>query len=147
MYAGTKRKKKGCGECKGCCAQDCGVCMFCIDKPKFGGPGRKRQSCIETICTGHATCKLPSSKQASTILSNSTANMQVSETVSLSHTRIPSCVQSYHHICVGVCATKNPEDLPLQLQPPNSQLYGNYYRYFLVVMQASYLSSLILFVI
>ena len=25
---------------------DCGVCVFCLDKPKFGGAGTKRQSCV-----------------------------------------------------------------------------------------------------
>ena len=24
---------------------DCGVCPFCLDKPKYGGPGTKRQKC------------------------------------------------------------------------------------------------------
>ena len=25
---------------------DCGACVFCLDKPKFGGAGTKRQSCV-----------------------------------------------------------------------------------------------------
>jgi hypothetical protein len=25
--------------------EDCGVCSFCLDKPKYGGPGTKRQKC------------------------------------------------------------------------------------------------------
>ena len=25
--------------------EDCGMCIFCRDKPKFGGPGTKRQKC------------------------------------------------------------------------------------------------------
>ena len=24
---------------------DCGVCVFCLDKPKFGGPGTKKKPC------------------------------------------------------------------------------------------------------
>lgn len=26
-------------------SQDCGKCQFCLDKPKFGGPGKLRQQC------------------------------------------------------------------------------------------------------
>ena len=25
---------------------DCGECVFCLDKPKFGGPNTKRQKCV-----------------------------------------------------------------------------------------------------
>ena len=36
-----------CGRCKGCHFQkDCGTCINCLDKPKFGGPNTKRQCCV-----------------------------------------------------------------------------------------------------
>jgi len=38
---------KRCLHCKGCNRlEDCGRCVFCLDKPKFGGPNKKRQSCV-----------------------------------------------------------------------------------------------------
>ena len=48
--AGT-RKKSRCGGCQGCTEQqDCGTCINCKDKPKFGGPGRKKQYCVKCKC-------------------------------------------------------------------------------------------------
>ena len=34
------------GAAPGVVLNDCGRCTFCLDKPKFGGPGTKRQKCI-----------------------------------------------------------------------------------------------------
>ncbi|XP_068071342.1 histone-lysine N-methyltransferase 2B isoform X4 [Danio rerio] len=40
-----------CNRCKGCNRlEDCGRCVFCLDKPKFGGPNKKRQSCVLKKC-------------------------------------------------------------------------------------------------
>ncbi|XP_062867030.1 histone-lysine N-methyltransferase 2B [Trichomycterus rosablanca] len=40
-----------CLQCKGCLRiEDCETCVFCLDKPKFGGPNKKRQSCIYKKC-------------------------------------------------------------------------------------------------
>jgi len=44
-----KRKMK-CGECEACRREDCGECLHCKDKPKFGGPGRMKQTCILRNC-------------------------------------------------------------------------------------------------
>ncbi|TRY65107.1 hypothetical protein DNTS_009664 [Danionella cerebrum] len=42
---------KRCRRCKGCRElEDCGRCVFCLDKPKFGGPNKKRQSCVLRKC-------------------------------------------------------------------------------------------------
>ncbi|XP_043073343.1 histone-lysine N-methyltransferase 2B isoform X2 [Puntigrus tetrazona] len=42
---------KRCMRCKGCHRlEDCGRCVFCLDKPKFGGPNKKRQSCVLKKC-------------------------------------------------------------------------------------------------
>ncbi|KAL7541581.1 hypothetical protein ACHAXR_011047 [Thalassiosira sp. AJA248-18] len=43
-------RKMKCGECKACMREDCGVCINCLDKPKFGGPSRLKQACIEKKC-------------------------------------------------------------------------------------------------
>ena len=32
------------------CGQDCGNCYNCYDKPKFGGPGIKKQACVNRKC-------------------------------------------------------------------------------------------------
>ena len=39
-------KRKRCSHCQGCKADDCDECRYCIDMPKFGGPG-KRKKCTE----------------------------------------------------------------------------------------------------
>ena len=44
------RKRRRCGECQQCSAEDCGVCRFCIDKKKFGGPDKLKQCCIKRRC-------------------------------------------------------------------------------------------------
>lgn len=36
-----------CNNCANCFAKDCGSCISCLDKPKFGGPGVRKQSCIK----------------------------------------------------------------------------------------------------
>ncbi|KAJ3597705.1 hypothetical protein NHX12_001222 [Muraenolepis orangiensis] len=44
-------RSKRCGVCKGCHHEDdCGKCMNCLDKPKFGGPNTKRQCCVYKRC-------------------------------------------------------------------------------------------------
>ena len=48
-------KQKQCGLCEGCHQKDCGKCKFCLDKPKFGGRGRKKKKCINRHCTGCTT--------------------------------------------------------------------------------------------
>ena len=35
-----------CGKCEGCKRKECGKCKNCLDKPKNGGPGKRRQRCI-----------------------------------------------------------------------------------------------------
>ena len=44
-WAQKKRKRTvACGKCDACCRDDCGRCLNCCDKPKFGGPGARRKS-------------------------------------------------------------------------------------------------------
>lgn len=40
-----------CGKCAGCLRDDCGKCIFCLDKQKFGGPGKKKQRCLLRTCS------------------------------------------------------------------------------------------------
>ena len=48
------RQKHFCGNCLGCAREeDCGECHFCLDKPKFGGPGIKKQKCELRWCEQH----------------------------------------------------------------------------------------------
>ncbi len=50
-YTPGKMRGTRCGRCDGCQKEDCGKCVFCKDKPKFGGPGKKKQRCKLRICT------------------------------------------------------------------------------------------------
>ncbi|XP_061675414.1 histone-lysine N-methyltransferase 2B isoform X2 [Syngnathoides biaculeatus] len=44
-------RSRRCGVCKGCnYEEDCGTCINCLDKPKFGGPNTKRQCCVYKRC-------------------------------------------------------------------------------------------------
>ncbi|XP_077363173.1 histone-lysine N-methyltransferase 2B isoform X2 [Festucalex cinctus] len=44
-------RSRRCGECRGCLVEsDCAKCTNCYDKPKFGGPNKKRQCCIYRRC-------------------------------------------------------------------------------------------------
>ena len=46
------RKWARCGSGNGCQqSEDCGACLNCLDKTKFGGPGRKKQCCTKMKCT------------------------------------------------------------------------------------------------
>ena len=45
-----RTKKSKCGECEACKREDCGKCVYCLDKPKFGGPGTKKQICVKRVC-------------------------------------------------------------------------------------------------
>ncbi len=40
-----------CGKCEGCLRSDCGKCVYCRDKPKYGGPGKKKQRCALRTCS------------------------------------------------------------------------------------------------
>ncbi len=48
--APSRKKRSRCGRCVGCLNPDCGVCPHCLDKPKFGGPGKRRTKCKERKC-------------------------------------------------------------------------------------------------
>ena len=45
---GSKRRR--CGACAGCLAENCGSCKYCLDMPKFGGRGVMRQTCEKRAC-------------------------------------------------------------------------------------------------
>jgi len=50
-WAQKKRKRAiSCGQCDACCREDCGNCLNCLDKPKFGGQGIRKQSCLSRKC-------------------------------------------------------------------------------------------------
>lgn len=46
----SKMRTPACGQCEGCKREDCGHCVFCKDKVKFGGPGKKKQKCLLRAC-------------------------------------------------------------------------------------------------
>ncbi|KAM4651035.1 histone-lysine N-methyltransferase 2B [Discoglossus pictus] len=49
--ARSKLRMARCGTCTGCSVQDdCGECVNCLDKTKFGGPNTKKQCCMFRKC-------------------------------------------------------------------------------------------------
>ncbi|XP_060073553.1 uncharacterized protein LOC132553337 [Ylistrum balloti] len=47
----VRRRKLRCKKCPGCLAKDCGKCIYCQDKPKFGGRGVMKQACVDRKCS------------------------------------------------------------------------------------------------
>lgn len=39
-----------CGTCKSCIRPDCGLCINCLDKPRFGGQGKRKKACVKKVC-------------------------------------------------------------------------------------------------
>ena len=54
---------KMCGACDACVREDCGACRHCLDKPKFGGPGKLRQKCIHRRCIVVGSKQKPEKKE------------------------------------------------------------------------------------
>ncbi|XP_064651585.1 uncharacterized protein LOC135502566 [Lineus longissimus] len=47
---GKRTRRSRCHKCRGCLAKDCGRCINCLDKPKFGGRNTAKQCCIHRKC-------------------------------------------------------------------------------------------------
>ena len=45
-----RSRKVRCKVCKGCLAEDCDACVYCMDKTKNGGGNTIRQACIHRRC-------------------------------------------------------------------------------------------------
>jgi len=45
-------RKKRCGACAGCAAEECLTCKYCLDRPKRGGSGTLRKPCVQRACIG-----------------------------------------------------------------------------------------------
>eukprot|EP00116_Pleurobrachia_bachei_P007439 sb/3467701/ len=55
-----------CGKCTQCVQGDCGTCKFCLDMPCFGGPNKRRHSCIHRKCLAQVrrpSCELCSNSK------------------------------------------------------------------------------------
>lgn len=72
-----------CLKCSNCLADDCGKCINCLDRPKFGGPFIRKQRCI------NKRCLMKGSKlERNNIVSNG------SNTIIISNGAIASCETS-----------------------------------------------------
>ena len=55
-----KAKKKRCGKCEACLQEDCRVCSFCLDMPRYGGPNIRKRGCkAKRDCIYSSTGKFP----------------------------------------------------------------------------------------
>ena len=48
--AAGRVRTSSCRACGPCTREDCGTCVACLDKPKFGGPGTRKQLCLLRRC-------------------------------------------------------------------------------------------------
>ena len=46
VSAGARKRSVRCKVCRPRRAEDCGTCDNCLDKPKFGGPNKKKKTCV-----------------------------------------------------------------------------------------------------
>ena len=44
------RRRRRCGVCEGCTADECGECKYCLDMAKRGGPNTHKQPCVHRRC-------------------------------------------------------------------------------------------------
>mmetsp|Transcript_6582 Transcript_6582/g.13694 ORF Transcript_6582/g.13694 Transcript_6582/m.13694 type:complete len:321 (+) Transcript_6582:173-1135(+) len=77
-----KRKRAvACGRCSSCCRDDCGRCLNCLDKPKFGGNGIRKQSCLERKCQQAGSgSTMPPPNSASSALPSLPSSQEVEHT-------------------------------------------------------------------
>ena len=61
MLIGQSTSLKSC-KCDGCVRPDCGKCKMCLDKPKYGGPGKKKQRCLKRQCLQRSKSTYPNQK-------------------------------------------------------------------------------------
>ena len=50
LLAQFRLEEKHCNSCSACLCEDCGACKFCVDKPKYGVSGKKKQCCVKRCC-------------------------------------------------------------------------------------------------
>lgn len=65
-----KNRKKRCGDCDGCKSQNCGLCIYCKDSKKFGGPDKMKQVCKNRTCTNLIKRHQETTKNSAPILPN-----------------------------------------------------------------------------
>ena len=55
-----------CGRGSKCLAENCGLCINCLDMAKFGGPNILKKACVERNCSfkSFSPCKLESPRQS-----------------------------------------------------------------------------------
>ncbi|XP_043992083.1 uncharacterized protein LOC122842241 isoform X3 [Gambusia affinis] len=57
------QRRQACRSCAACLRENCGVCTFCRDMRKFGGPSRMKQKCVRRRCLLLSARKQPTRQQ------------------------------------------------------------------------------------
>jgi len=65
-----------CNNCSACLMNDCGACKFCLDKRKFGGPGKLKKRCEMRQCVIPKKVGAPTPNKAPTMAASSTGYVQ-----------------------------------------------------------------------
>jgi len=73
-----------CNNCSACLMNDCGSCKFCLDKRKFGGPGKLKKRCEMRQCL------TPKPTGATTGSGNNSTPSKVVTSFSIQHQKSPN---------------------------------------------------------
>ena len=117
--APSRKKRSRCGRCVGCLNPDCGVCAHCLDKPKFGGPGKRKSKCKERKCINMNYAQMvPASltRPCKTVVT--TKSKKQTKAVSVTPTKAKSPIQ---YKPKSINQTKNDRKRPLCKNNPSSK--------------------------
>eukprot|EP00939_MAST-03C_sp_MAST-3C-sp1_P000779 g779.t1 len=118
---GGKPRRVRCKNCENCLRkQDCGACTYCLDKPKFGGAGRMKQSCKKRKCT-NLQSSLTTGLTAKTTTTTAATKTPASETVKPGVVASTYTVVSSAHTTVDAFVTTRVGEMVPKLKTETSK--------------------------
>ena len=90
-----RKRNTRCRSCGPCLAPDCGECMYCLDKPKFGGPNRRKNACVHRRCSNMVPVGRRKSSKSSLLMEKDAGSSGALETVTNALSGIPFEVEGY----------------------------------------------------
>ena len=88
-----------CGKCDGCTLKDCGKCNNCLDKPKFGGHGKRRQRCICKRACSKPRVALPAAQSVRQVIAVEAVHEPSASTLAASNAAYPTSLAHDLPLC------------------------------------------------